>query len=70
MIDQKFRVHFKISQPANIPQKWFSTQNDPVDVGFQIRLTQPLELLIFVKINRNHGAFFQNVLKRLHHGFA
>ena len=32
MIDQKFDVVFQISQPQNIPQKWFSAQNGPLDV--------------------------------------
>ena len=37
MIYQKFRVVFQISQLANIPQKWFSTQNGPLDVRSQMR---------------------------------
>ena len=40
IIDQKFRVVFQITQPANIPKKWFSTQNEPLDVTSQIRQTQ------------------------------
>ena len=39
MIDQKFRVVFQISQPANIPQKRFSTQNASLEVRFKMRLT-------------------------------
>ena len=34
MINQKFKIVFQISQPANIPQ------NGPLDVRFQMRLTQ------------------------------
>ena len=43
MIDKKFRVAFQISRPGNIPQKWFSTQNEPLGVTFQMRLTQTME---------------------------
>ena len=43
MIDQKFRVVFQISQLANIPQKWFSTQNGPLDVRSQMRQTPTME---------------------------
>ena len=43
MIDQKFRVVFQISQLANIPQKWFSTQNEPLDVRSQMRQTPTME---------------------------
>ena len=38
MINQKFEIAFQISQPANIPQKWFSTENGHLDVRFQMRL--------------------------------
>ena len=38
MINQKFKIVFQISQPAKIPQKWFSAQNGPLDVRFQMRL--------------------------------
>ena len=38
MINQKFKIVCQISQPANIPQKWFSAQNGPLDVRFQMRL--------------------------------
>ena len=31
-----FKIVFQISQPANIPEKWFSTKNGPLDVMFQI----------------------------------
>ena len=37
MIDQNFSIVFQISQLANIPQKWFSTQNGPLDVRFQMK---------------------------------
>ena len=37
MIEQKLRVVFQIYQPANIPQKWFSAQNRPLDVRYQMR---------------------------------
>ena len=43
MIDQKFRVVFQISQLANIPQKWFSTQNVLLDVRSQMRQTPTME---------------------------
>ena len=37
MIDQKFRVVSQISQLANTPQKWFCTQNGPLDVRSQMK---------------------------------
>ena len=37
MIDPEFR------SVANIPQKWFSTQNGPLDVRFQMRQTPTME---------------------------
>ena len=43
MIDRKSRIVFEISRPENIPQKWFSTQNEPFDVSFQMRLTPTME---------------------------
>ena len=49
MIDQKFRVVFQISQPANIPQKWFRTQNRPLDINFQMRLTPNMGAFYFWK---------------------
>ena len=59
MIDQKFRVVFQISQLANIPQKWFSTQNEPLDVSFQMRLTPTMDGSDFwEKTGKNHGAIF------------
>ena len=43
MIDQKFNVVFQISQPPNIPQKYFSAQNGPLDVRSQMRQTPTME---------------------------
>ena len=43
MIDQKFQVVFQISRPENIPQKWFSTQNEPLDIRIQMRQTPTME---------------------------
>ena len=43
MIDLKLRVLFLISQPANNPKKWFSTQNEPLDVRLKMRLTPTME---------------------------
>ena len=43
MIDQKFDVVFQISQPPNIPQKCFSTQNKPLDVRSQMRQAPTIE---------------------------
>ena len=52
MIDQKFRAVFQISPLANIPQKWFSTQNGPLDVRSQMRRTQLWRLLISGEIRQ------------------
>ena len=43
MIDQKFHVVFQISQPPNIPKKWFSAQNGPFDVRSQLRHIPTME---------------------------
>ena len=43
MIDQKSRIVFEISRPANIPQKWFSTQNGPLDIRSQMRQTLTMD---------------------------
>ena len=43
MIDQKFIVVFQISQPANIPKKWFSAQHGPLDVRSQMRQTPTMK---------------------------
>ena len=59
MIGQKVKFLFQISQPTNIPQNWFSTQNGPFDVRFQIRLTLTKGAFYFLeKLNRNIGATF------------
>ena len=47
MIDQKFRVVFQISQLAYIRQKWFSTQNGPLDVRSRMRWTPTMEAFDF-----------------------
>ena len=51
MINQKFKISFQISQPANIPQKCFSsTQNGPLDDWFQMRLKpKPCSVCCFWK---------------------
>ena len=49
MIDQKSRIVFEISRSDNIPQKWFSTQNGPLDVSFQMRLTPTMDGSDFLK---------------------
>ena len=38
---------FQISQPTNISQKWFSTQNEPLGVRFQMRLTPTMVSVYF-----------------------
>ena len=43
IIFQNLRVVFQISRPGNIPQKWFSTQNEPLGVTFQMGLTPTSE---------------------------
>ena len=49
MIDRKSRIVFEISRPENIPQKWFSTQNEPLDVSFQMRLTPTMGAFYFLR---------------------
>ena len=49
MIDKKFKVVFQISWPEKIPQKWFSTQNGPLDVRFQMRVTPTMGAFYFWK---------------------
>ena len=49
MIDLKLRVDSQISRPANIPKKWFSTQNGPLDVSFQMRLTPNYRSFLFLE---------------------
>ena len=54
MINQKFKISFQISQPANIPQKCFSTQNGPLDDWFQMRLSpNHAGFFVFGKIKQN-----------------
>ena len=43
MIDKKFRDCFQISWLANIPKKWFSTQNGPLDIRSQMRQTLTMD---------------------------
>ena len=60
-----------ISIRKNIPKKWFSTQNWPLDVSFQMRLTPNYRSFLFLeKLNWNYGASFHSVLKRWPHGFC
>ena len=49
MIDKKFRDCFQISRLANIPMKWFSSQNGPLDIRFQMRLTPAMGAFYFLK---------------------
>ena len=71
IIYQNFRVVFQISRPGNIPQKWFSTQNEPLGVTFQMRLTPNHgNFSFFEKSNRKHGATLKSVFKRMHRGFC
>ena len=59
IIYQNFRVVFQISRPGNIPQKWFSTQNEPLGVTFQMRLTPTMEA----------SNFWRNQAKSMMHPF-
>ena len=64
IIDQKFRVVFQISRPANIPQKWFSTQNGPLDIGSQMRQTLTMDGSDFWKKQaKTTVQSFKNTLK-------
>ena len=47
MINRKSRIVFEISRPEKIPQKWFSTQNEPFNVLFQMRYTPTMEAFDF-----------------------
>ena len=59
MIDRKSRIVFEISRPENTPQKWFSTQNKPLDVSFQMRLTPTMDGSDFLKkTGKNHSEIF------------
>ena len=66
MIDQKFRVVFQISQLAKFPQKWFSTQNGPLDVRSQMRQTPTREASDLWRIQAKPNT--QSFLN--HHGFC
>jgi len=61
MIDQKVRFLFQISRPTNVPHKWFGARNEPLGVGFQMKLTQTCFLFIFGK---NKQTPWCNLLKR------
>ena len=64
MIDRNSRIVFEISQPENIPQKWFSTQNEPLDVSFQMRLTPTMDGSDFLKKQaKTTVKSFKNTLK-------
>ena len=64
MIDQNFRVVFQISQPANIPQKWFSAQNVPLGVRSQMRQTPTMEASDFWRnLAKTMVQSFLNTLK-------
>ena len=66
MIDQKVTVLFQISQPANIPQKWFSAQNGPLDVRFQMRLNpNRVGFSIFGKIEQKPWHNVLNCFKKI-----
>ena len=69
IIYQNFRVVFRISRPGNIPQKCFSTQNEPLGVTFQMRLTPTMEASDFWRnLAKTTVQSFLNHFKRLHHG--
>ena len=61
----KVRVVFQISYPRKIPQKLLITQNGPLHVRFQMRLTQTMFLFVsFLKIQTKAMA---QSFKILHH---
>ena len=49
MTGEKLSFVFKISQPPNTSQKWFSTQNVPVDVMFEVTDSNCLDFLFVDK---------------------
>ena len=49
---EKVRFLFQISQPKSIPQKWFSTQNEPLDVRFKMKLTPTMVSVYFWEKNK------------------
>ena len=64
MIDQKSRIVFEISWPANIPQKWFGTQNGPLDIRSQMRQTLTMDGSDFWKKQaKTMMQSFKNTLK-------
>ena len=66
MIDQKFRDVFRIFQPPNIPQKWFSTQNGLLVIMSQMRQTQTMKASdLLEKSGKNHGAIFLQHFKMI-----
>ena len=61
---KKFRVGFQISRPENIPQKWFSTQNGPLDIRSQMRQTLTMDGSDFWKKQaKTTVQSFKNTLK-------
>ena len=46
---------FLISQHKNIPRKRFNTQNEPLNVAFQMRQTPPSEICITREFRNNHA---------------
>ena len=67
MIDQKSRIVFEISRPANIPQKWFSTQNGPLDIRSQMRQTLALDGSDFWKKKKQAKTTVQSFKNTLKH---
>ena len=56
MTGEKLSFVFRISQPPNISQKWFSTQNVPIGITFSNETdTNSLDLLFVEKSGKNHG---------------
>ena len=66
---QKFKIIFQVSQPTNIPQKCFSTQNGSLDVRFQMRLNpNHVGFSIIGKIKQKPDHNLLNCFKKFHHG--
>ena len=64
MIDRNSRIVFEISRPENIPQKWFSTQNGPLDIRSQMRQTLTMDGSDFWKKQaKTTVQSFKNTLK-------
>ena len=71
MIDQKLDVVFQILQSPNIPQKYFSAQNGPLDVRSQMRQTPTMEASDFWSNQVNTMVqSFLNTLKDWSMGFV